>query len=124
MKVKIDTREVFHVITIDEKELTANMAAVLNDLIQEKQEVDLKSLIISFKEVERIDPSFKRELENIHHLQVERQKSFVVCELSEELKKQLSIDNDFVQFQVTPTASEAWDIVQMEEIERELGLDL
>jgi len=24
---------------------------------------------------------------------------------------------------ITPTESEAWDIVQMEEIERELGLD-
>ena len=124
MKVKIDTKEVFHVITIDEKELSANMAAALIQIIVEKQGEDLKNLVLSFKEVQTIDPIFKDVMERISRDQYEQQKSFVVCELSSKLKDQLKIDSEFEGFHVTPTESEAWDIVQMEEIERELGLDI
>ena len=63
-------------------------------------------------------------MERISRDQYEQQKSFVVCELSSKLKDQLKIDSEFEGFHVTPTESEAWDIVQMEEIERELGLDI
>ena len=51
MKVKIDTKEVFHVITIEEKELSANMAAMLMQIIDEKQSEDLKNLVLNFKDV-------------------------------------------------------------------------
>ncbi|MEY2596638.1 MAG: hypothetical protein RI965_1910 [Bacteroidota bacterium] len=124
MRVKIDTKEVFHVITIEEKELSANMAAMLMQIIDEKQSKELKNLVLNFKNVQTIDPSFADLLERIRHAQYEQQKSFVACELSSNLKEQLNIDNEFDRFHVTPTESEAWDIVQMEEIERELGLDI
>ena len=124
MKVKIDTKEVFHVITIEEKELSANMAAMLMQIIDEKQSEDLKNLVLNFKDVQTIDSSFTELLKRIRDAQYGQQKSFVVCELSANLKQQLNIDNAFDQFHVTPTESEAWDIVQMEEIERELGLDI
>jgi anti-anti-sigma regulatory factor len=124
MKVKIDTKEVFHVITIEEKELSANMAAVLMQIIDKKQTEDLKNLVLNFKDVQTIDPTFLDLLQRIRDSQYQQQKSFVACELSANLKGQLNIDNEFDRFHVTPTESEAWDIVQMEEIERELGLDI
>ena len=124
MRFKIDTKEVFYVITIEEKELSANMAAILMQIIEEKQTEDFKNLVLNFKYVQSIDPSFTDLLISIRDAQYELQKSFVTCELSSHLKEQLNIDNDFEAFHVTPTESEAWDIVQMEEIERELGLDI
>jgi anti-anti-sigma regulatory factor len=46
--------------------------------------------------------------------------SFVVCEIHPSLEKFLD-ENDLLELMnVTPTESEAGDIVQMEEIEREL----
>ena len=124
MKFKIDTKEVFHVITIEEKDLSANMAAILMPVIDDKQQEDLKNLVLNFKEVQTIDPTFKDLLETIRDTQYGQQKSFVVCEMSAKVKEQLKIENGFERFHVTPTESEAWDIVQMEEIERELGLDI
>ena len=46
--------------------------------------------------------------------------SFVICGLQKEVEKKLDEHELLELMNVTPTESEAWDIVQMEEIEREL----
>ncbi|RYY56413.1 MAG: anti-anti-sigma factor, partial [Chitinophagaceae bacterium] len=46
--------------------------------------------------------------------------SFVICELSSEVEAFLDQLELLELMNVTPTETEAWDIVQMEEIEREL----
>jgi anti-anti-sigma regulatory factor len=46
--------------------------------------------------------------------------SFVVCEMPEDVEEFLDSKNLLELMNVTPTESEAYDIVQMEEIEREL----
>ena len=46
--------------------------------------------------------------------------SFVICALSEALLNGLEAANYAEIMNITPTETEAWDIVQMEEIEREL----
>ncbi|HEY1114688.1 MAG TPA: STAS domain-containing protein, partial [Chitinophagaceae bacterium] len=46
--------------------------------------------------------------------------SFVICELTGDLEAYLDSNDLLELMNVTPTESEAWDIVQMEEIEREL----
>ncbi|MFN5055711.1 MAG: STAS domain-containing protein [Bacteroidota bacterium] len=124
MRFKIDTKEVFHVITIEEKALTAIMAAELEKIIKEKQEQTYLNLILNFQMVEEMDATCLSALEAMQTLQAANGKSFVVCAMSNELQGKLGIDKDFSSFQITPTESEAWDIVQMEEIERELGLDI
>ena len=51
----------------------------------------------------------------------ENNASFVICELKKPLETFLD-ENELLEIMnVTPTRSEAQDIVQMEEIERELG---
>ncbi len=50
----------------------------------------------------------------------ENNASFVICELQNRVEEFLD-ENELLEIMnVTPTESEAWDIVQMEEIEREL----
>jgi len=46
--------------------------------------------------------------------------SFVICALSNDLQNSLDATDFAEMMNLTPTETEAWDIVQMEEIEREL----
>jgi len=124
MKVKIDTREVFHVINIEDSVLTAIMAAELLEIVNKKQTENKLSLVLNFSHVEEIDASFLTVLHDLHQIQQANNKSFVVCALSNHLQQELGIDKAFDAFNITPSESEAWDIVQMEEIERELGMDI
>jgi len=123
MKVKIDTKEVFHVITIEEKVLTAIMAAMFMDIVAQKQSDEKLSLVLNFSQVEDIDIAFLEALQHLQEIQAANNKSFVVCCMGSGLQQKLGIDKAFDRFIITPTESEAWDIVQMEEIERELGMD-
>jgi len=50
----------------------------------------------------------------------ENNTSFVICGLSNSLQDTLDLTEYAEIMNITPTESEAWDIVQMEEIEREL----
>jgi hypothetical protein len=50
----------------------------------------------------------------------ENSASFVICNLSDIASSQLETFEIEEMLNITPTESEAWDIVQMEEIEREL----
>lgn len=124
MRVKIDTKEAFHVICIEESTLTANMSADLASVIGAKQQVDTKSLIINLKNVISIEKAIATQLQALHDQCYEQKKSFVVCELQSGVKKQLDEMELLETLNYTPTESEAWDIVQMEEIERELDMEL
>jgi anti-anti-sigma regulatory factor len=71
------------------------------------------------KEVNGLDKGFAGMLAEVQQTFYEKQASFVICEMQkpvEEFFDQLEL-LDILNF--TPTESEAWDIVQMEEIERE-----
>ena len=52
-----------------------------------------------------------------------KNKSFVICNLSENIKQNLIEWGILDNIESAPTESEAWDIVQMEEIERELDAE-
>jgi len=123
MNVKIDTKEIFHVISIMESELTANMSATLLALIAKKQEEETKSLILNFEKVQQMEKDFTPVLTNLNENLYAESKSFVICNLSENVKQNLSNWGILETINHTPTESEAWDIVQMEEIERELGME-
>lgn len=124
MRFKIDTKEAFHVICIEETSLTANMSADLISMIATKQQEVAKSLIINLKNVTNIDISVAEQLKTLHDQHYADKKSFVVCELQSSVKKQLEEMEILDNLNYTPTESEAWDIVQMEEIERELDMDV
>ena len=123
IKVKIDTKEIFHVISIEETNLTANMAEELMELIAKKQEEENKSLVINFLGVESVDDSIAVSLQQLHENTYAHKMSLVICGLSTAVKNMLQEHDLLETINITPTESEAWDIVQMEEIERELDLD-
>jgi anti-anti-sigma regulatory factor len=123
MKVKIDTKEIFHVISIEERELTANMAEELMGLVAKKQELENKSLVFNLEGVVSIDDKIADSFLSMHETCYANHLSMVLCGLSPAIKNKFQEHDLSDNINITPTESEAWDIVQMEEIERELGTE-
>lgn len=120
MQVKIDTKEKFHVITLNEPVLSVNIAAELSNLANEKLRQDVKNVILKLPVAQSIEESAAEELTRLQQSFYENNASFVICELQPSLEEQLDRMELLEVMNITPTESEAWDIVQMEEIEREL----
>jgi anti-anti-sigma regulatory factor len=120
MNIKIDTKEIFYVISILDSEMTANMSAPLLELITKQQEEEVKSLILQLEKVTVMDEGFASTLIALKDALYKKNKSFVICNLRENIKQNLVEWGILENLNYTPTESEAWDIVQMEEIVREL----
>ena len=123
MNVKIDTKEKFSVITPLEPLISANMSVELIDLIQSFQQKEIPHIILNLGQVEQMDEDTRRKIAFVQHQFYEKNCSFVICEMRDALKNVINDDEESEFMNVTPTESEAWDIVQMEEIERELLKD-
>ena len=120
MQVKIDTKEKFHVISIKDSSLAANMTAELRNLLLPFLEKDVKNIIVNLNGIPSIDPFFARELVLVQQMFYDSNVSLVVCCLSEQAAAVFEESDLLESLNYTPTESEAADIVQMEEIEREL----
>lgn len=120
MKVKIDTKEKFHVITPVEPDFTANMTAELENSCVSILESDIKNVIINMEQVSTIGTNEAERLLAIQANFYDNSASFVICCLQNDIEIFLDRSNLLEMMNTTPTESEAWDIVQMEEIEREL----
>ena len=126
MQVKIDTREKFHAITILEPVLAANMTEDLQKSLLPILEKDVKNVVLILKDIPEVKEAAAASLVKIQQTFYDNGASFVICELTPPVEQYLE-DNGFLEIMnVTPTESEAWDIVQLEEVERELlnGPDL
>jgi len=119
MQVKIDTREKFHVIRISEGQLAANMTAELDKKLSPILQNDVKNAILNLKDIQMLDNAAGEWLVNTQQKFYEQNASFVICEMKKQLEDQLDGLGLLELLNITPTESEATDIVQMEEIERE-----
>jgi anti-anti-sigma factor len=120
MKVKIDTKEKFYVITMLEGDLTANLTeAMQQDLLPYLQK-EVKNVVLNLKNVLTIDESAAETLAGIQQTFYEQSASFVICELQPQVEEKLDEYQLLEMLNATPSESEAWDMVQMEEIERDL----
>jgi len=119
MKVKTDTKEKFHVITVQESSMSADMAAKLSDLLLPNLQNDVKNVILNLKELHSLDELAAEKLVKLQQNFYEENSSFVVCEIQKPVEDFLDSVNLLEMMNTTPTESEAMDIVQMEEIERE-----
>jgi anti-anti-sigma factor len=120
MQVKIDTREKFHVITINQSLLAANMTADLNNCLLPLLQNDVRNVVLNLKDIKNIDIAAAENLVKVQQMYYEQNASFVVCELQKEVEETLEEISLLEMMNVTPTESEAADIIMMEEIEREL----
>ena len=120
MDVKINTKEKFHVITILDENLSANMTAdITNKLLPYLQNV-VKNIVLKMENVKQIDAPAAETIAQVQQAYYEQSASFVICDLQTAVEAELDKMELLDILNVTPSESEAWDIVQMEEIEREL----
>ncbi len=127
MQVKTDTKEKFHVIRIAEPILSATMTDKMADCLLSYLQNDasspggqVKNLVVVLADVASIDTAAAEKLVYIQQKFYENGASFVICELQKPVEDFLDKHELLEMMNVTPTESEAWDIVQMEEIEREM----
>jgi anti-anti-sigma factor len=119
MQVKIDTKEKFHVITLPGPTISAIMTEELSECLMPWLQNDVKNVILKLKEVQAVDLAAGETLVRIQQKFYENNASFVICEMQKPVDEFLDKNELLEMMNVTPTESEAWDIVQMEEIERE-----
>lgn len=119
MNFKIDTKEKMHVITVEQPDLAANMTEELEKELSSYLSAPVKNLVINLENVKQIDESMARTLVNIQQAFYDAKHSLVICKLRPEVEDYLESVELLELMNVTRTESEAWDIVQMEEIERE-----
>lgn len=120
MEVKTDTKEKFHVIRVETAELPANLAAELNRQLLELLKDTIKNVVLNLSGVKNISEEAGEALVRTQQKFYENNASFVICELTNEVEQFLDDKELLELMNVTPTESEAYDIVQMEEVEREL----
>ncbi|XVJ66252.1 MAG: STAS domain-containing protein [Lacibacter sp.] len=120
MNVKIDTKEKFHVITPQETVLSVNMTDELSRLLLSHLEKQVKNVILNLQNVAELSTETADLLVQTQQTFYEQGVSFVICEMQPAVEQWLDEQEQLELLNATPTESEAWDIVQMEEIEREL----
>jgi anti-anti-sigma factor len=124
MQFKIDTSEKFHAIRIKEPILSANMTEELDACLMPLLEQEVKNVVLILQDIKSIDNAAAEHLVKLQQSFYELNASFVICCMSKQVEKSLDDSNLLELLNTAPTESEAWDIVHMEEIERELGDDL
>lgn len=120
MQVKIDTKEKFTVITPADPILSDNLAEPATQMLLPYLQKDTKNIILNLSAVKQLETEMANTLASLQQKFYENNASFVICALNEDLEDFLE-ELEVLEFMNTaPTETEAWDIVQMEEIEREL----
>jgi anti-anti-sigma factor len=120
MEVKTDTKEKFHVIRVETLNFTAIMAAELNRQLLELLKDNTKNVVVNLEGVANMEEEAAETLVRVQQKFYEEGASFVVCCLQKNVESFLDEKELLEIMNFTPTESEAYDIVQMEEIEREL----
>lgn len=119
MEVKIDTKEKMHVIVLNESYLSANMSEELENTCKFFLDKPVKNVIVNLVNVTELDNGIIDSFINLQQSFAEANVSLVFCCINGLIMKQLEKLEVDEMLNITPTESEAWDIVQMEEIERE-----
>ena len=120
MQYKTEQKEKFTVITLLESSLSSNLVPELAELTTKIGAVAPKNLVLNFAKVARWELPVIEQLANAQQSFYDNNTSFVICCLSDSLQEVLDMTEYAEVMNMTPTESEAWDIVQMEEIERKL----
>jgi len=120
MRFKIDTKEKFTVIQPLESLISANMTAELKNVCLGFLGKDVKNIILNFEKVDTIEVDVPQAIVELQQDFYIASASFVICNIQPTVIKIFEEQDLYHLINQTPSESEAWDIVQMEEIEREL----
>ncbi|MCX6209792.1 MAG: sodium-independent anion transporter [Bacteroidetes bacterium] len=120
MEIKISTKEKFTVLTPVTPHLTDTLTEQLIAACTNCLNSEIKNVILNLQAVTAIDVEAANNLTNLQQQFYENNVSFVICEMKPQLEDAFDKLELLEVLNATPTESEAWDIVQIEEIEREL----
>ena len=120
MLIKSDTKEKFHVITLSESQISASIADDMAVQILAFLQEEVKNVVMNLDSVSAIELPAAEKLVQIQQQFYENGSSFVICKLQPQVEQFLDENELLELMNVIPTESEAWDIVQMEEMEREI----
>jgi anti-anti-sigma factor len=120
MQYQTEPKEKFTVIKILDTTLSSNLVPELAKITQEILAQSPKNLVLNLEKVQTLEAPVLDQLAQSQEQFYDNNASFVICCLSDSLNKQLDQSDWGDVMNTTPTESEAWDIVQMEEVEREL----
>ena len=120
MDVKINTKEKFHAITLPGPSISATMTGELEECLLPVLKNPVKNIVLILRDIQSFDNAAAEKLVHIQQKFYNNNASFVICEIQEDVAAIFDKAGLLELLNVTPTESEAGDIVQMEEIEREL----
>ncbi|MBC7587555.1 MAG: STAS domain-containing protein [Chitinophagaceae bacterium] len=120
MQVKVDTKEKFTTITPLEPNIYASMAVELNNKCKGFLQHDVRNMVLNLQSVDTVDDDTADTIAKLQQTFYDANASFVICEIKPLVEETFEKLELLEYLNVTPTESEAWDIIQMEEIEREL----
>lgn len=120
MEVKIDTKEKFVVVTPIKEVFTAIIAAEMSQICNEQLAKEPKNVILNLDNVKKVEDSAAETILQVQQVFYDNNASFVICCIKPSVEESFEKTELLELLNITPTESEAWDIVQMEEIEREL----
>lgn len=121
--LKVDTKEKFSVVRLTDDAFTVNVAEALTSFVTKQLSEPVKNVIVDFSNVKIAEENALADIAPIHQIAYTNNASFVLFGLNDTIKNSLNELDLLEVLNITPTESEAWDIVQMEEIERELMSD-
>jgi len=123
MSFKIDTKEKFTVITPDSDLLDANIAAKIWETATMCINSEQGNVIINLSNATTAHADAVNDMASLQQHFYDNNKSFVICNVQPNVLSVFKNEDLTDILNITPTESEAWDIVQMEEIEREMFSD-
>lgn len=124
MLFKLETKEKFHVVTLNASDLAASLSDKTVTFIEELLQSEVKNVIISLKNITSTNRQASDKLAALQARFMEMNVSFVLCAVNPDVEKLLLTNSLEVEPHIVPTESEAWDIVQLEELEREFLDDI
>ena len=116
MEFKIDTKEKFTVIELLEPSINANMAVELKNACLICLDKEVKNVVLNLGKVETIEIAVTQAVVDLQQSFYDANASFVICQMQPTVLQVFEAEELDEMLNQTPTESEAWDIVQMEEI--------
>ena len=110
----------FTVVTPLKPEFTDIIAAEIAEICGSQLQKEVKNVILNLRSVSKMEENAAITLTALQRSFYENHASFVICSLQAPVEETLNKLEILEVLNITPSESEAWDIVQMEEIEREL----
>ena len=120
MEIKIDTKEKFTVVTPILTDLSDIITAEIVEICDLQLRKEVKNVILNLSKVVLVEELAAAKIMELQQRFYENSASFVICSLQSSVEKSFEELEIIELLNITPTETEAWDIVQMEEIEREL----